>query len=136
MLWTSVLMSGVMCVVYFVAGAWIMGILFILFTVCAYLYSGAVKERIPFASSNLRTACIGVKHFSPKLPLVASGALVAQVSGWRVCCCDFLILPIPFYCFLLLPIATSVSCPCLDAPCTRSSKLPPSPAFPAVSRFI
>jgi len=78
MLWTSVLMSGVMCVVYFVAGAWMMGILFILFTVCAYLYSNAVKERIPFASSNLRTACIGVKHFSPKLPLVAAGALVAQ----------------------------------------------------------
>ena len=71
-------MSGVMCVVYFVAGAWMMGILFILFTVCAYLYSSAVKERIPFASSNLRTACIGVKHFSPKLPLVAAGALVAQ----------------------------------------------------------
>ena len=32
------------------------------------------------------------------------------------------------YYFLSLPVAPSVSCSCLDAPYTRSSKLPPSPA--------
>ena len=32
------------------------------------------------------------------------------------------------YCFLLLPVAPSVSCSWLDASNTRSSKLPPSPA--------
>ena len=31
-------------------------------------------------------------------------------------------------CFLLLPITPSVSCSCLDALNTRSSRLPPSPA--------
>ena len=35
--------------------------------------------------------------------------------------------------FLLLPVAPSVFCPCLDALHTRSSKLPPSPA---VSRCL
>ena len=42
----------------------------------------------------------------------------AQVCGWGVCCCNF----------LLILVAPSVSCSCLDAPYTRSSKLPPSPA--------
>ena len=38
-------------------------------------------------------------------------------------------LPTTSYYFLLLPAAPSVSCPCVDARLTRSSKLPPSPAF-------
>ena len=49
---------------------------------------------------------------------VVDEAGVPKVSGWGVCCCDF----------LLLPVAPSVSCSCPDAPRTRSSELPPSPA--------
>jgi len=45
-------------------------------------------------------------------------AMLDQVSGWGVYCDNF----------LLLPIAPSVSCSCLDALYTRSSKLLPSPA--------
>ena len=30
----------------------------------------------------------------------------AEVSGWGVYCCDFLLLPIASYCFLLLHIAS------------------------------
>ena len=40
---------------------------------------------------------------------------------------------LPSDCLLLLPVAPSVSCSCLDARLTRSSKLPPSPA---VSRCL
>ena len=39
-------------------------------------------------------------------------------------------LPTTSYDFLLHPMAPSVCCPCMDALLTRSSKLPPSPAFP------
>ena len=42
-------------------------------------------------------------------------------------------LPIASYCFLLLPIAPSVSCSCVDALNTPSNKLPLSPT---VSRFL
>ena len=46
-----------------------------------------------------------------------------KVCGWGVYCCDF----------LLLPVAPSVSCSCLDALNTPSSKLSLSPS---VSRFL
>jgi Leucine-rich repeat (LRR) protein len=45
--------------------------------------------------------------------------MLGKVSGWGVCCYDF----------LLLPVAPSVSCSWLDALNTPSSKLPLSPAF-------
>ena len=48
---------------------------------------------------------------------------VSKVSGWGVYCYDS----------LLLPIAPSVSCSCVDALNTPSSKLPLSPT---VSRFL
>ena len=45
------------------------------------------------------------------------------LGGTRVVyCCDFLLLPIASYC------SVRISCSCLDAPHTRSSRLPPSPA--------
>ena len=47
----------------------------------------------------------------------------AKVCGWGAYCCDF----------LLLPIAPSVSCSCVDALNTPSSKLQLSPT---VSRFL
>ena len=49
-----------------------------------------------------------------------------QVSGWGVYCQASVG-------FLLLPVAPSVSCPCVDTRLTRSSKLPPSHA---VSRCL
>jgi hypothetical protein len=50
-------------------------------------------------------------------------SFISQVCGWGVYCYDFLVLP----------IAPSVSCSCVDALNTPSSILPPSPS---VSRFL
>ena len=53
----------------------------------------------------------------------------AKVSGWGVYCqasVGFRRLPSASCCFLLLPVAPSVSCSSVDALQTRSSKLPPS----------
>ena len=57
----------------------------------------------------------------------------AKVCGWGVYCYDFLLLPITSYYFLLLPITPSVSCSCVDALNTPSSKFPLSPT---VSRLL
>ena len=53
----------------------------------------------------------------------ARHVVLSQVCGWGVYCYDF----------LLLPIAPSVSCSCVDALNTPSSKPPLSPT---VSRFL
>ena len=70
-------------------------------------------------------------YFRPGIVLVRPGIAVElqQVSGWGV----YRLVVQGAYCqasvgFLLLPAAPSVSCPCLDALHTRSSKLPPSPS--------
>ena len=63
----------------------------------------------------------GLKKVPKKVGIVveqAQNPTEAEVRGWGVYCCDF----------LLLPGAPSVSCLCLDAQHTRSSKLPPSPS--------
>ena len=56
------------------------------------------------------------------LCLVVTRYPVTRVSGWGVYCQASVG-------FLLLPVAPSVSCSFVDALLTRSSKLPPSPAF-------
>ena len=79
MLWTMTGALFFISIMYFVAGAVFAGLVFLFVSIFGFFYALGVQNRIPFASSNLRIACLGVAAHSPELVYVGLGAMLAVV---------------------------------------------------------
>ena len=77
MLWTMTGAVFLISVIYFIVGAVFAGVVFLFLAIFGFFYALGVQNRIPFASANLRIACLGIAAHSPEVVYVGLGAMLA-----------------------------------------------------------